>query len=247
YGLGFVISGLIPGEPRRGCIGVNFAVERFISIIILGLIISEAFSSRLFIGMFTLFWYLVAYIVISGLIPGEPHRGCIGVNFAVELFLVDFFIDAFTLFWNLVTYGLGFGLVPGEPHCGCIGDQIEIKFASDPAKGFSEESQIPLFYKDLQRIGYPAMELEKIEREDWEQQMDYLCIRIQLCYLNWIMLLQYYYLLGKRLAMYNWNTYAKYEMIDQFVANKFKEDFTSLLEEAWRSYKKEVEFLITNN
>ncbi|CAG8825833.1 38640_t:CDS:2, partial [Gigaspora margarita] len=54
--------------------------------------------------------------------------------------------------------------------------------------------------------------------------------------------------------MYNWNTYAKHEMIDQFAAKKFKvshylsanvllvmtkEDFTSLLEEAWRSCEKE--------
>ncbi|KAF0525061.1 hypothetical protein F8M41_014799 [Gigaspora margarita] len=128
------------------------------------------------------------------------------------------------------------------------GDQIEVNFALDPAKGSSKESQMPLFYKDLQRIGYLAMELEKVE------------------------------------TMYNWNAYAKHEMMDRFAANKFKsawritrqvfslyqthgihnllisyylsanallvmtkEGFTSLLEEVWRSHEKDVEFLITNN
>ncbi|CAG8809498.1 40831_t:CDS:2 [Gigaspora margarita] len=85
-----------------------------------------------------------------------------------------------------------------------------------------KESRIPLFHEDLQRIGYPAIEFEKVEGEDWGQQMDYLCIRIQLCRLNQVMPLQYYYLLGKRLVMYNWNAYAKHEMMDRFAANKFK-------------------------
>ncbi|CAG8838274.1 40370_t:CDS:2, partial [Gigaspora margarita] len=114
------------------------------------------------------------------------------------------------------------------------GNRVEVNFAPDPVK-------------DLQRIGYPTMELEKVEGEDWKQQMDYLCIRIQLCRLNRVILLQYYYLLGEKLAIYNWNAYAKYEMMDQFVTNKFKsawrithwEGFTSLLKKAWRSYEKE--------
>ncbi|CAG8835463.1 16645_t:CDS:1, partial [Gigaspora margarita] len=99
---------------------------------------------------------------------------------------------------------------------------VEVNFAPDPAKGSSEGSRMPLFHEDLQRIGYSAMKLEKVEGEDWKQQMDYLCIRIQLCRLNWVMLLQYYYLLREKLAMYNWNAYAKHEMMDRFATNKFK-------------------------
>ncbi|KAF0332813.1 hypothetical protein F8M41_024216 [Gigaspora margarita] len=102
------------------------------------------------------------------------------------------------------------------------GDRVEVNFAPDPAKGSSEGSRMPLFHEDLQRIGYPAMELEKVEGEDWKQQMDYLCIRIQLCHLNRVMLLQHYYFLEERLAMYDWNAYAKHEIIDRFATNKFK-------------------------
>ncbi|CAG8775252.1 4410_t:CDS:2, partial [Dentiscutata erythropus] len=127
------------------------------------------------------------------------------------------------------------------------GDQVEVNFAPDLAEGSSEGFLIPLFHEDLQQIGYPAMKLEKIEGEDWGQQMDYLCIRIQLCHLNWVMLLQHYYLFGERLAMYNWNAYAKHEIMDRFEVNKFKgtwritcwEGFTSLLEEAQRSREEE--------
>ncbi|CAG8825219.1 26156_t:CDS:2, partial [Gigaspora margarita] len=71
-------------------------------------------------------------------------------------------------------HGLGFvisGLISDEPRHGYIGVnftfEVEVNFAPDPAKGSSEGSQIPFFHKDLQRIGYPAMELEKIEGEDW--------------------------------------------------------------------------------
>ncbi|RIB12416.1 hypothetical protein C2G38_2200736 [Gigaspora rosea] len=140
------------------------------------------------------------------------------------------------------------------------GDRVEVNFAPDLANGSSEGSQVPLFHEDLQRIGYLAIELEKI------------------------MLLQHYYLLGERLAMYNWNAYAKQEMMNRFTANKFKgawritcrvfslyqtrgvhnllishhlsantllvmtkEGFTSLFEEARRSHEEEIEFLIINN
>ncbi|KAF0478122.1 hypothetical protein F8M41_024101 [Gigaspora margarita] len=77
------------------------------------------------------------------------------------------------------------------------GDRVEVNFAPDLAKGSSEGSRMPLFHEDLQRIGYPAMELEKVEA-------------------NALLVMT-------------------------------KEGFTSLLEEAWRSCEKEVEFLITNN
>ncbi|CAG8600184.1 263_t:CDS:2 [Gigaspora rosea] len=153
------------------------------------------------------------------------------------------------------------------------GDRVEVNFAPDLANGSSEGSQVPLFHEDLQRIGYLAIELEKVEGEDWGSR-----------WITFIMLLQHYYLLGERLAMYNWNAYAKQEMMNRFTANKFKgawritcrvfslyqtrgvhnllishhlsantllvmtkEGFTSLFEEARRSHEEEIEFLIINN
>ncbi|CAG8438505.1 4314_t:CDS:2, partial [Dentiscutata heterogama] len=114
------------------------------------------------------------------------------------------------------------------------GDRVEVNFAPELAEGSSEGSRIPLFHEDLQRIGYLAIELEKVDGEDWGQQMDYL-------------------------SMYNWNAYAKHEMMDRFEVNKFKgawritlgfspsnallvmtkESFTSLLEEAQRNREEE--------
>src|SRR5690242_7275271 len=81
---------------------------------------------------------------------------------------------------------------------------------------------MPLFIEDLHRIGNPMIEIEKAEGENWSQQMDYVCIRLQFCRLDRATLLRYYYQLGEKLAEYNWNAYAKKEMRDRFTPGRFK-------------------------
>ncbi|CAG8827033.1 44214_t:CDS:2, partial [Gigaspora margarita] len=71
------------------------------------------------------------------------------------------------------------------------GNQVEVNFASDLAKGSSKESHMSLFHEDLQQIGYLAIELEKVEEEDWGQQMDYLLK-------EWVQVNMYYWYCEKR-------------------------------------------------
>ncbi|CAG8648929.1 17394_t:CDS:1, partial [Racocetra fulgida] len=79
-----------------------------------------------------------------------------------------------------------------------------------------------LYVQDLHKRGDSHKRLDPIEGENWGQQMDYLCIRLQLCRLDRVTLLQHYYQLGERMAIYNWNTYARQEMKDRFTSGKYK-------------------------
>ncbi|CAG8700974.1 4669_t:CDS:2, partial [Racocetra persica] len=93
------------------------------------------------------------------------------------------------------------------------GDQVPINLAPEINDDLLE-TRMPLFIEDLHRIGDPAKELCKVEGTSWNQQMDYLCIQIQLCQLDRAILLQHYYQLGERLAMHNWDKEVKREMKD---------------------------------
>ncbi|CAG8804647.1 13822_t:CDS:1 [Racocetra fulgida] len=101
------------------------------------------------------------------------------------------------------------------------GDQVPINLAPEINDDLLE-TRMPLFIEDLHRIGDPAKELCKVEGTSWNQQMDYLCIRIQLCRLDRATLLQHYYQLGERLAMHNWDEEVKREMKDRFTYRSYK-------------------------
>ncbi|CAG8778186.1 4299_t:CDS:1, partial [Racocetra fulgida] len=95
------------------------------------------------------------------------------------------------------------------------GDQVPINLVLEINDDLLE-TRMPLVIEDLHRISDPAKELCKIEGTSWNQQMDYLCIQIQLCRLDRTILLQHYYQLGERLAIYNWSEEVKREMKDRF-------------------------------
>ncbi|CAG8581136.1 11030_t:CDS:1 [Racocetra fulgida] len=101
------------------------------------------------------------------------------------------------------------------------GDQVPINLAPEINNDLVE-TRMPLFIEDLRRIGDPAKELCKIEGTSWNQQIDYLCIRIQLYRLDRTILLQHYYQLGERLAMYDWSEEVKREMKDRFTYRSYK-------------------------
>src|SRR5690242_13271136 len=69
------------------------------------------------------------------------------------------------------------------------GDQVPINIAPE-INDDSLNTCMPLFIKDLHQIGDPAKELCKVEGTSWNQQLDYLYIRIQLCRLDHALLLQ---------------------------------------------------------
>ncbi|CAG8755122.1 17664_t:CDS:1, partial [Racocetra fulgida] len=102
------------------------------------------------------------------------------------------------------------------------GDQVSVDFAPELRGEPSEAERMLLYVQDLHKRGDSHVMLDPIEGENWDQQMDYLCIRLQLCRLDRVTLLQYYYRLGERMAIYNWNTYARQEMKDRFTPGKYK-------------------------
>ncbi|CAG8634812.1 698_t:CDS:1, partial [Racocetra fulgida] len=101
-------------------------------------------------------------------------------------------------------------------------DQVSVDFAPELRGEPSEADRMLLYVQDLYKRGDSHERLDPIEGENWEQQMDYLCIRLQLCQLDRVTLLQHYYRLGERIAIYNWNTYTRQEMKDRFTSGKYK-------------------------
>ncbi|CAG8447668.1 4777_t:CDS:2 [Dentiscutata heterogama] len=104
-----------------------------------------------------------------------------------------------------------------------LNDHNELVKINSSVNEFAEgELQRFRFSEDLQRLGDPALELEKPEEESWSQQIDYLCIRLQFCQLDRIKMLKYYYLLGKRMAMFNWNAYARGKLRQRITQTRYK-------------------------
>ncbi|CAG8693081.1 871_t:CDS:2, partial [Racocetra fulgida] len=59
-----------------------------------------------------------------------------------------------------------------------------VEFLDKYAPELVERERMPLYIEDLYRLGDPTRELDPIERQNWKQEMDYFCIRIQLCRLD---------------------------------------------------------------
>ncbi|CAG8671218.1 16602_t:CDS:2, partial [Racocetra persica] len=79
--------------------------------------------------------------------------------------------------------------------------KVNIEKAQDKQKGeLSEADRMLLYVKDLYKKGDLHVMLDPIKEENWDQQIDYLCIRLQLCQLDRVTLLQYYYQLEERMA-----------------------------------------------
>ncbi|CAG8776935.1 27514_t:CDS:2, partial [Racocetra persica] len=76
-------------------------------------------------------------------------------------------------------------------------NQVQIEYAPELVEG----DRMPLYIEDLHRLGDPVKELDQLDP---------------------VTLLQYYYQLGERMAVYNWNSYVREEMKDQFTSGKYR-------------------------
>ncbi|CAG8834723.1 10756_t:CDS:1, partial [Racocetra persica] len=101
-------------------------------------------------------------------------------------------------------------------------DQVPVDFAPELRGEPSEADRMLLYVKDLHKKDDSHVMLDSIKGENWDQQIDYLCIRLQLCRLDRVILLQYYYQLEEKMAIYKWNTYAKQEIKDRFTSSRYK-------------------------
>ncbi|CAG8629711.1 17697_t:CDS:2, partial [Racocetra persica] len=121
------------------------------------------------------------------------------------------------------------------------GDQVPINLASEINDNLLE-TRMPLFIKDLHRIGDPAKELCKVEGTSLEPTD-----RLSLYSDSTLSL-------GERLAMYNWDEEVKKEMKDRFTYRSYKNalritqmnirNFNVLLEEARLGSQKGIEQLL---
>ncbi|CAG8703274.1 1236_t:CDS:1, partial [Racocetra fulgida] len=60
------------------------------------------------------------------------------------------------------------------------GDQVSVDFAPELRGELSEADRMLLYIQDLHKRGDSHEMLDPIEEENWGQQMNYLCIRLQL-------------------------------------------------------------------
>ncbi|CAG8848687.1 16596_t:CDS:1, partial [Racocetra persica] len=63
-------------------------------------------------------------------------------------------------------------------------DQVSVDFVPELRRESSEADHMLLYVKDLYKKGDSYIMLGPIEEENWDQQIDYLCICLQLCRLD---------------------------------------------------------------
>ncbi|CAG8836827.1 22445_t:CDS:2, partial [Racocetra persica] len=117
----------------------------------------------------------------------------------------------------------------------------------------SEADRMLLYVKDLHKKGNSYVMLGPIEGKNWDQQIDYLCICLQLCRLDRVILLQYYYHRYKKALRIAHQVYALYQIHDVHsllifdyisayaILEMTKENFELLLEEVKRRCDEKIE------